>query len=320
MTTDGSNGAPEGAGDDDPFGYLYRPADGSAAPSQPRSSYNRPMEVGRAQYGQQPAQAQQPYGAPQQSYGQAPYGQQQPGRQQSGAGTLPTAPLPQQSRYAERSRPQPGDERPGGGRGKGAVIGAVAVVAAVAIGIGIALSTGDPGGKAKTGAGARSSAPAAPSSAAPASPSAAASPSADTEPIADAGKLQAQNAPVASTVKGAVSADGSYLALQGGSTVTWTVVAPSAGQFKFWLHFNNTATDQPAQVTVNGKDHPGGVTFKNYSKGNTDPNRAWYSTNIWPQLQAGSNTLTVTLPAGSSGILLDQVALTDMSVSDYPKS
>ncbi|WP_431679918.1 hypothetical protein [Kitasatospora sp. KL5] len=305
MTTDGSNGAPEGAGDDDPFAYLYRPADGSAAPSQPRSSYSRPMEVGRAQYGQQAAPR------PQQAHPAQPsYGQQT---------TSPTTPLPpQQSRYAERSRPQPGEDRPSSGRGKGAVIGAVAVIAAVAIGAGIALSTGDPGKKDKAAPNPSASAKA--STGAPASPSASASPTPDGKPVADAAKLQAQNAPSASTVKGAISADGSYLTLQGGSTVTWTVTAEQAGQTKFWLHFNNTGSDTPAQVTVNGKEHPGGVTFKNYSKGSTDADRAWYSTNIWPQLVAGTNTLTVTLPAGSGSILLDQVALTPMSVSDYPKS
>ncbi|MEW1908654.1 hypothetical protein AB0442_09365 [Kitasatospora sp. NPDC085895] len=304
MTTDGSNGAPEGAGDDDPFAYLYRPADGSAAPAQPRSSYSRPMEVGRAQYGQQAAaRPQQPY-PPQPSFGQASQ----------------TTPLPpQQSRYAERSRPQPGEDRQGSGRGKGAVIGAVAVIAAVAIGVGIALSTGDPGKKDKAAPN-PTAASAQASTGAPASPTASASPTPDGKPVSDASKLQAQNAPAASSVKGAISADGSYLTLQGGSTVTWTVTAQQAGQTKFWLHFNNTGSDTPAQVTVNGKDHPGGVTFKNYSKGNSDANRAWYSTNIWPQLVAGTNTLTVTLPAGSGSILLDQVALTDMSVSEYPKN
>ncbi|PBC78310.1 hypothetical protein BX265_3073 [Streptomyces sp. TLI_235] len=307
MTTDGSNGAPEGAGEDDPFAYLYRPADGSAAPSQPRSSYSRPMEVGRAQYGQQAARAQQqqPY-PPQQSYGQ---GQQ----------TTPVPLPPQQSRYAERSRPQAGEERETSGRGKGAVIGAIAVIAAVAIGAGIALSTGDPGKKDKAGPN-PTAASAQASTGAPASSSASATPTLDSKPVSDASKLQAQNAPAASSVKGAVSADGSYLTLQGGSTVTWTVVAQQAGQAKFWLHFNNTGSDTPAQVTVNGKEHPGGVTFKNYSKGNADADRAWYSTNIWPQLVAGTNTLTVTIPAGGGSILLDQVALTDMSVSDYPKS
>ncbi|MEV7212674.1 hypothetical protein AB0O31_06245 [Kitasatospora cineracea] len=309
MTTPGDNGtAPEGAGQDDPFAYLYRPAEGEQPVAErPRSGYSRPMEVGRASYGERPVHPQAPPPP-----GPAGYGQE------------PTAALPpQQSRYAERSRPRPGEDKPAG-RGKAAIIGAVAVVAAVAIGAGVALSTGDPDGKPKADA----TAPAAHSPAATGanSPSAAASsaspsPSAAGEPVSDASKLQAQGAAPANTVKGAVSADGSYLVLQAGSTFTWTVNADADGKAKFWLHFNNTGTDQPAQVTVNGKDHPGGVTFKNYSKGPAaDPAYSWFSTNIWPELKAGPNTITVTVPAGATNqVLLDQVALTPMSVNDYPK-
>ncbi|WP_345698518.1 hypothetical protein [Kitasatospora terrestris] len=296
VTTAGSNDAPESAGDEDPFAYLYRPAEGEAPGDRPRSSYSRPMEVGRASY-DRPAQPAYARPAPPEA---------------------PTMAVPQQSRYAERSRPQPGEERPGGGRGKAAVIGAVAVVAAIAIGAGIALSTGDPDGKPSAGGG-HSSAPAQPSPQASASASASASATASTDPVADAGKLQAQGAAPGNAVKGAVSADGGYLTLQPGSTVTWTVSVPAAGQYKFWLHFNNTGGDLPAAVAVNGQDREGGVTFKNYSKGNTDPAQAWFSTNIWPQLQAGTNTLTVSLPAGSGGsVLLDQVALTGMGVNSYP--
>jgi len=300
VTTAGTNGAPEDSADDDPFAYLYRPADGEAAPSQPRNtSYARPMEVGRAQYGQQPAAQAQPY---------RPYPQQQP----------PAAEVPtQQTRYAERSRPQPGEERPSGGRGKAAVIGAVAVVAAIAVGAGIALSGGDAGKQGASGS-AHSSAPATPSGSA--SASASASPTASADPVSDASKLQAQGAAPGSGVKGAISADGGYLTLQAGSTVTWTVQVPTGGAYKFWLHFNNSGDDLKAAVAINGKDRDGGVTLKNYSKGNTDPAQAWYSTNIWPELQAGSNTVTVSLPAGSSGsVLLDQVALTSMSVEKYPE-
>lgn len=118
VTTAGSNGVPEspegGAPqDDDPFGYLYRPADGSAAQSAepqqgvPRTSYNRPMEVGRAQYGQQPyppQQRQQPYPPQQQGYPQSGQGGQPYGQQPEYGGGATT----QQARYAERSRPQPG--------------------------------------------------------------------------------------------------------------------------------------------------------------------------------------------------------------------
>ncbi|RKE20614.1 hypothetical protein [Streptomyces sp. TLI_171] len=304
MTTPGDNGeAPDSAGQDDPFAYLYRPADGEQPVAErPRTGYSRPMEVGRATYGERPAQPQTP---PPPAFG---------------PGAEATTALPQQSRYAERSRPRPGEDRPAG-RGKATVIGAVAVVAAIAIGAGVALSTGDPGGKPQAGAtGHTTSAPSTAGTGASGSASPSASASAASDPIGDASKLQAQGASPDSTVKGAISADGSYLVLQAGSTVTWTVNADTAGQTKFWLHFNNTGTDQPAQVTVNGKEHPNGVTFKNYSKNpSPDPNQSWYSTNIWPTLVAGPNTITVTVPAGAANtVLLDQVALTPMSVSSYP--
>ncbi|BAJ30180.1 MULTISPECIES: hypothetical protein [Kitasatospora] len=311
MTTPGSNGAaPEGPeGEDDPFAYLYRPAEGEQpAAERPRSGYSRPMEVGRASYGERPA------------YQQAPSAGPPPG---AGPAYEPTGAMPQQSRYAERSRPRPGEDGPAG-RGKAAIIGAVAVVAAIAIGAGVALSTGDPGGKANAAdpTGKAASAPAT-GSASPtaAASSAAPSPTAATEPVSDASKLQAQGAASANAVKGAISADGGYLVLQAGSSVTWTVNSDAGGQTKLWLHFNNTGADQPAQVTVNGKDHQGGVTFKNYSKNPAaDPAQSWFSTNIWPVLQPGPNTITLTLPAGAgSTVLLDQVALTPMSVGDYPK-
>jgi hypothetical protein len=306
VTTPGTNGAPEDAADDDPFAYLYRPQAGEAAAEQPRGSINRPMEVGRASYGQQPGYGQS-YPPPQPQYGQQqpPYGQ-------------PVVPQ-QPNRYAEHSRPQPGEERPSGGRGKATVIGAVAVVAAIAIGAGIALSGGDKSSGDTSAKSGHTTAPVtAPPSTSAAPSTASSSPTASSAPIADASKLQGTGTSSANAIKGAISADGSYLTLPPGSSVTWTVTVDTAASYKFWLHFNNTGSDMTAAVSVNGKDRDGGVTLKNYGKG-SDPTQAWYSTNIWPQLQAGTNTLTVTIPAGGSGsILLDQVALTPMSVSTYP--
>ncbi len=297
MTTAGTNGAPEDAAKDDPFAYLYRPAEGEQVASQPRDSYSRPVEVGRAQYGQRPALPPQPPG---------------PARQ-----VTAQMPLPQQPRYAEHSRPQPG-EQPPAGRSKAVVIGAVAVVAAIAIGAGVALSKGD-ANKSPDKATGSTSASAKPSGSASGSSGPSASPTPDTKPIADASALKGQNAPSGNSVKGAKSADGSYLTLTAGSSVTWTFTAPSAGAFKFWLHFNNTGQNFNAAVAVNGKDRDGGITVKNYSGVGVDPAQAWYSTNIWPELQAGANTITVSIPAGSgNSILVDQVALTPMSVNEYP--
>ncbi|MFJ3220443.1 hypothetical protein ACIPLC_31540 [Kitasatospora sp. NPDC086801] len=321
VTTAGNNGAPEGGApqDDDPFGYLYRPAEGAsgqpAEPQQgvPRTPYSRPMEVGRAQYGQQPYQPrpQQPqYGqqaGPQQGY---PGGQPQPyppQQQQPEYGTAPT----QQTRYAEHSRPQPGEDRSSSGRSKGAVIGAVAVVAAIAIGAGIALSTGDPEPDKTAKGGAQTTAAAPPSTPATGSASTGASPSASTTVAAgpsavDAAQLQAQNAPSGNSVKGAKSADGSYLTLQQGGSVTWNGEIATAGTYKLTVHFNNSGADVKGAAAVNGKDWPSGLAFKNYSPGK-DPASSWYTTWILPQLQAGANSITITAPSGP--VLIDQITV-----------
>ncbi|MEU8926365.1 hypothetical protein AB0D10_36470 [Kitasatospora sp. NPDC048545] len=326
MTTAGSNGVPEGQGggapqDDDPFGYLYRPADGStgqpAEPQQgvPRTSYNRPMEVGRAQYGYgYPPRAQQQYGqsgTPQGYPGgqpQAPYGQpgvpQQPGEY----GAPPT----QQTRYAEHSRPQPGDERPSSGRSKGAVIGAVAVVAAIAIGAGIALSTGGQEGD-KTGkGGAATTAAPGPTTPGPTGTTAGASPSSSATVISgpstvDASQLQAQNAPSGNTVKGAKSTDGSYLTLQPGGSVTWSGDVAAAGSYKLTVHYNYLGPDIKGAAAVNGKDWPSGMTYKVYGPAPKDQNSAWYTTWILPQFAAGPNSVTFTVPSGA--VLIDQVTI-----------
>ncbi|MFE4517239.1 hypothetical protein ACFRMQ_23940 [Kitasatospora sp. NPDC056783] len=332
MTTAGSNGVPEGQGggapqDDDPFGYLYRPADGStgqpAEPQQgvPRTSYNRPMEVGRAQYGypqsappRAPQQPQQPYGQqgmPPQGYPggqpQGPYGGQAGAPQQPEYGAAPT----QQNRYAEHSRPQPGEEPRGGGRSKGAVIGAVAVIAAIAIGAGIALSTGDQDDKTDAKGGTTSAAPPAPITPAPTATTASAAPSTTSTvgsgPVTvDASQLQGQNAPVGNSVKGAKSADGGYLTLQQGGSVTWTGEVATAGTYKLTVHYGNAGAEVKGAAAVNGKDWPSGLTYKNYSPGK-DPASSWYTTWILPQFQAGSNSVVFTAPSGP--ILIDQITI-----------
>ncbi|MFE9424448.1 hypothetical protein ACFYNO_15930 [Kitasatospora sp. NPDC006697] len=326
MTAD-SQGPEESAGgapaEDDPFAYLYRPAAGAEgaeqAPQAPRTAY-RPMEVGRAQYGAPPPR-QQPF--PPGPEGRPGYPPQQPGY-----GGEQTTRLPQQSRYAERSRPQPGEDVPRG-RGKGPVIGVVAVVAAIAIGAGIAL-TGNDGGKTKNTAGptpagsaghssaggsAPPSSPAASSAAPSASPS---DSSAAGGGFVDAAKAQAGGgAALGSGVKGAISADGSYLTLQQGSSASFSVTVPTAGVWKIWFHYGNSSgSPVKTAVTVNGQDHPGGTTFKSWNSGG-DPAQAWSYTWISPQLQAGTNTVVVT-PAGGP-VLVDQLAVTGLDVNgSYP--
>ncbi|GAA2140344.1 hypothetical protein GCM10009760_23450 [Kitasatospora kazusensis] len=321
MTTAGSNGAPEDPADDDPFAYLYRPAEGEAAASQPRNSYARPMEVGRAQYGQpqyrqQPPQAQPPYaGAPQQHAGQQPHAPQH---------AQPTGPLPQQSRYAERSRPQPGEERPSGGRGKAAVIGAVAVVAAIAIGAGIALSGGDPGKK-DTASAPHSGAPATHGSAsAPASPSASPSASAAGSwaggtTVGDAsGMTLSGGSRKANQVAGAKSAGGTYVDGMNtvGSTVSWDVNLSGATSFQIWLRFNNTGANATATVSVDGTPTFTPIKLNNYSAG-SPPEASWYPSWVSGTVTApGKHTISVSCgQSDQCGFLLDQVAITDASGS-----
>jgi hypothetical protein len=328
--TAGSQGPEEGAGgaphEDDPFGYLYRPAEGAPGaeqqqpPAAPRTAY-RPMEVGRAQYGAQPPSypQQQPY--PQQS----PYPQQQQQQQRPGYGGEPAGQLPhQQSRYAERSRPQPGEDAPRG-RGKGAAIGVVAVIAAIAIGSGIALTGGGSDGKKDTaGAGTSTSAGHSTGTSGAPSPSGSSSASASSSPSAaaaggfvDASKAQAGGgAALAGSIKGAVSADGSYLTMNQGSTATFTVNAPTAGLWRIWFHYGNASGGAvKASVTVNGADHTGGTTFKSWSS--SDPAQSWSYTWISPQLQAGTNTIVVATTGGP--VMLDQMAVTTMDVTgSYP--
>ncbi|MGF1432266.1 hypothetical protein [Kitasatospora sp. LaBMicrA B282] len=326
MTADNTQG-PEGAeqppAEDDPFAYLYRSegGDGEGAPGRapgvPRTPYTRPMEVGRAQYGAPPQHQGPGYRPPYPQQPRGPYG----------PGAEATTQLPQPSRYAERSRPQPGEEAPRG-RGKGPVIGVVAVVAAIAIGSGIALSGNDgkkdnaapPAPAPATSAGGHSpSASAGGSSSASSAPSGSPSPGSFTGAPAflDASAAQPQNATSATSVKGAISADGSYLTMPQGSSATFTVNVATAGTYSLWLHYNNSSgSPVHVAVAVNGQDHQGGTTFKSWGDG--DPTKAWSYTYIWPQFQAGSNTVTVSVPGGGP-VLLDQVAITSKDLTgSYP--
>ncbi|MFF7632253.1 hypothetical protein ACFZB9_03765 [Kitasatospora sp. NPDC008050] len=330
MTADGSQG-PEGterpAGEDDPFAYLYRPEGGEGesvperAPGVPRTPYTRPMEVGRAQYGP-PASYQPQGGYPPPYQQQRPYG---PGPGQQGQGPEATTQLPnQQPRYAERSRPQPGDEAPRR-RSRGPVIAVVAVVAAIAIGSGIALSGNDgkttkdnaapgpvtsanhTGGAPASPGGAGTSGSASVSASPSGSPSAPASVNSGSTTFLDAS--QAQGGTTSNTVKGAVSSDGGYLTLQQGTTASWTVNVATAGQYTFWLHYNNSGgSTVHVAIGVNGQDHAGGTNFKSWPGSNGDASRSWSYTYIYADLQAGANTFTLA-PAGGP-VLLDQAAVT----------
>ncbi|MFJ6217036.1 carbohydrate-binding protein [Streptomyces sp. NPDC092296] len=313
--TAGSNGVPE---DDDPFAYLYRPAGGEGAhegadqaapaavqqPGVPRTSYAHPTQVGRAQYGQQRPGQQQP------AYGQ----------------TVPQQHAP----YAQHSRPQPADDGGaqgggraagrggGGGSSRGVLIGAIAVVVAIAIGVGVALSNRGSGKEADTATGASQSPTATTSdSGEPTRPATTAAASGD--PVSDVSALQVQNGSQASEVQGTKSGDGKYVTLQQGTSISWTVDAPSDGQFAFWVHYDNPGGDAQAAVTANGTPHPGGIGMKNYSPGSGDPAASWYSSYVWPTLKKGANTIVLTCDNDAcAGLLVDKVALTPTSVKTFP--
>lgn len=291
MTTAGTNGAPEDAAKDDPFAYLYRPAEGEQAASQPRDSYSRPFEVGRAQYGQQPALPPQPPG---------------PARP-----VTTQMPLPQQPRYAEHSRPQPG-EQPPAGRSKAVVIGAVAVVAAIAIGAGVALSKGD-ANKSPDKAAGSTSASAKPSGSASAVPSPSATSSVLTNgtAVADAAAMTLDGGLVtAKTVTGAKAKDGAYVSgFKPGATLSWKIDATQAAVYRVHVRFNNSTADAQAVVKVDGKPTYTPVKLRNYKPG-LAPEQSWYSSWINAEISQGAHTITLECATGPCDFLVDQIAVT----------
>ncbi|MFF7748501.1 carbohydrate-binding protein [Streptomyces sp. NPDC007971] len=311
--TPGDNGAstPE---DDDPFGYLY--ADGQARGAQPPSGgYGYPNSVSRSsrvravgerQYGQQQA----PYGQQ-----QAAYGQSQPTvPQQQGAYGQPNA-------HYQAPETLPGGAptgrrpmAPAGGRGpntKGLLIGAIAVVAAVVIGIGVAVLNGDDGKKTGNQAG---STPTQSQSSGP-SPSGSSSAASGELPKVDAadGSVQlAGGATKASDVKGAKAAGGTYVSVnQVGSSVTWTANVPEAGAYTLFANYSVPGQDQSMTVTVNGKTFGSKFGLDNYARAaDGDFTKGWTTSYVWPDLNEGSNTISISCQSGDKcNVLLDQLWL-----------
>ncbi|MFF8951862.1 carbohydrate-binding protein [Streptomyces sp. NPDC014940] len=303
--TPGDNGAstPE---DDDPFGYLY--ADGQARGAQPPTggygypnSVSRVRAVGERQYAQpQAGYGQQQTAAPQQQGG---YGQ--PNAHYQAPETLPGgAPAGRQS-----MAPAGGG---GGRRGpntKGLLIGAIAVVAAVVIGIGVAMINGNTDDKSGNQADAS---PAQSQSSEPSPSNSASAPSGEL-PKADAAALQlAGNAAKASDVKGAQAAGGTYVGGLNsvGSSVTWTFDnVPEQGAYTLFAHFSVVGEDQAMTVTVNGKPFATKLPLKNYTHTNDgDFSKGWTTTFVWPTLEKGHNTVSISCqPGDKCDALLDQL-------------
>ncbi|MEU1401380.1 carbohydrate-binding protein [Streptomyces sp. NPDC005728] len=310
--TPGDNGAstPE---DDDPFGYLY--ADGQARGAQPPSGgYGYPNSVSRSsrvravgerQYGQQPG----PYGQQQGAYGQQPTIPQQQGTYgQPNAHYQAPETL---SGGAPTSR-QPAP--PAGRRGpntKGLLIGAIAVVAAVVVGISIAIINGSDDDKSDTVSG---TSPTQSQSSKP-SPSGSSSAAAGELPKADAADKSVQlsgGAATASDVSGAQASGGAYVGGLNtvGSSVTWTVDnIPEDGPYTLFVNYSATGEDQSMTVTVNGKEFGSKLGLDNYRHAaDGDFAKGWTTSYVWPTLNKGPNTISISCQAGDKcNVLLDQL-------------
>ncbi|MEV7244053.1 carbohydrate-binding protein [Streptomyces sp. NPDC093248] len=302
--TPGDNGAstPE---DDDPFGYLY--ADGQARGAQPPSGgYGYPNSVSRVR-----AVGERQYAQP-----QAPYGQQQPTVPQQGAYGQSNAhyQAPETLPGGAQTSRQPMPPAGGGGRRgpntKGLLIGAIAVVAAVVIGIGVAMINGNTDDD-KSGNQADAS-PSQSQSTGP-SPSNSASAPAGELPKTDAAALQLTgNAAKASDVKGAQAAGGTYVGGLNsvGSSVTWTFDnVPEQGAYTLFAHFSVVGEDQAMTVTVNGKPFGSKLPLKNYTHTNDgDFSKGWTTTFVWPTLDKGHNTVSISCqPGDKCDALIDQL-------------
>lgn len=301
--TPGEN-SPSTPEDDDPFGYLY--ADGQARGAQPPSggygypnSVSRVRSVGDRQYGQQ----------------QAPYGQQQPGvPQQQVAYGQPNAhyQAPETLPGGAATTHQPGLPAPArrGPNTKGLLIGAIAVVAAVVIGIGVAmLNGGSDDDKASSQVGSS------PTQSQSSKPSPSGSGSATGElPKADGSNKSLQlagGATAATDVSGARSADGSYVGglNQVGASVTWTVDVPEDGAYTLFVNYSAAGGDQSMSVTVNGKPFGSKLGMKNWRNAD-DFAKGWTNSYVWPTLQKGSNTLSISCQSGDKcNVLIDQLWL-----------
>ncbi|MCC5479891.1 carbohydrate-binding protein [Streptomyces sp. NPDC059680] len=296
--TPGENG-PSTPEDDDPFGYLY--ADGQARGAQPPSggygypnSVSRVRTVGERQYGQPAAPQQQgAYGQPN-AYYQAP---------ETVPGGAPTSRPP--------APPAPGRRGP---NTRGLLIGAIAVVAAVVIGIGVAMLNGnsDDGKTGNQAGGTPSQSQGQGQSPSPSSSNSAASGELPKVDGSDKSLQLAGGAAVASDVSGARSADGRYVGglNQPGASVTWTVNdIPEDGAYTLFVNYSASGGDQAMSVTVNGKPFGGKLGLKNWrSAADGDFAKGWTRSYVWPTLQKGSNTISISCqPGDQCNVLIDQL-------------
>ncbi|MBL1095320.1 carbohydrate-binding protein [Streptomyces coffeae] len=329
--TAGNNGSdtPE---NDDPFAYLYRSEGeqsgqsaqpgartggygypGPAQPGVPRTSYNQVRAVGERTYGgQAPGQ--------QQGYGQQGYGQQGGyGRQNAHYAAPETLPggAPRQ-----QPAPAPSGGR-GGGRGpnnRGLLIGAIAVVAVVVVGIGIAMITnGDDSDKGDQAG--PSNEPTAEQSEKPRQSSGPTAKPDVTLPTEDGAKMKlAGGAAVAGDIKGAKAAGGQYVAGLNtpGASASWSVDVKKGKTYRLYVGYGVPGEKQSMSLTINGKKQSRPVNMDNFAHGpKGDWEKGW--TNSWSlvELNAGTNTITVSCEAGDQcNANLDQMWLTNKKPGD----
>ncbi|MGW5127555.1 carbohydrate-binding protein [Streptomyces sp. NPDC004069] len=298
--TPGNSGAstPE---DDDPFGYLY--ADGQANGAQPPSGgYGYPNAVNRVR-----------------TVGQRQYGQQAP--------ASPNGPVPQQGTFGQPNAyaapetlpgggPTGRKQSQGGGRGpntKGLLIGAVAVVAAVVIGICVAMLSDDSGKKDGDQAGGAS--PTVTQSDEPAPTEKTGEKAPEELPKIDAKALHLDgDATLASDVQGADADGGVYVTGLNapGAQVTWTVNGiPEDGAYTLFTHYSTAGEDQAMTLTVNDKVYGSKLPVQNYRHAaDGDFANGWTTTYVWPTLNKGTNTITISCQDGDKcNVLLDQLWL-----------
>ncbi|WP_431771750.1 carbohydrate-binding protein [Streptomyces cucumeris] len=324
--TAGNNGSdtPE---NDDPFAYLYRSEGeqsgqpgqpgartggygypGPAQPGVPRTSYNQVRAVGERSYGQQAPGPQQ-----------GGYGQQQGGYGRQNAHYAAPETLPGGAPRQPSAAPAGGR---GGGRGpnnRGLLIGAIAVVAVVIVGIGIAMITN--GGDDKDDQAGPSDGPATEQSEKPgrtAGPSARPNQKLPTE---DAVKMQlAGGAAAAGDIKGAQAAGGQYVAGLNtpGASASWSVDVKKGKGYRLYVGYGVPGEKQSMTLSINGQKQSRPINMDNFAHGpKGDWEKGW--TNSWSlvELNAGTNTITVSCEAGDKcNANLDQMWLTNKKPGD----
>jgi hypothetical protein len=99
---------------------------------------------------------------------------------------------------------------------------------------------------------------------------------------------------------------------QAGASITWTVNnVPSGGEYTLFAHFSVPGQDQKMTVSINGKPFATGLPLKNYAHAkNGDFVNGWTTTFVYPTLNQGANTISISCqPGDQCNALIDQLWL-----------